>query len=56
MLAWAKTSLWNSSQVNATESQYWGVNIGSGNVLVPSGNKPLPEPLLTQIYVAIWHD
>ena len=22
--------------------------------LVPSGNKPLPEPMLTQIYVAIW--
>ena len=28
--------------------------IGSGNGLVPSGNKPLPEPMLTQIYVAIW--
>ena len=24
-------------------------NIGSGNGLVPSGNKPLPEPMLTQI-------
>ena len=23
------------------------VNIGSGNGLVPSGNKPLPEPVLT---------
>ena len=22
--------------------------------LVLSGNKPLPEPMLTQIYVAIW--
>ena len=22
-------------------------NIGSGNGLVPSGNKPLPEPMLT---------
>ena len=30
------------------------VNIGSGNGLVPSGNKPLPEPMLTQISVAIW--
>ena len=28
-------------------------NIGSGNSLVPSGTKPLPEPMLTQIYV-IW--
>ena len=26
-------------------------NIGSGNGLVPSGNEPLPEPMLTQIYV-----
>ena len=30
------------------------VNIGSGNGLVPWGNKPLPEPMLTQIYVAKW--
>ena len=30
------------------------VNIGSGNGLVPSGNKPLPEPMLTQISVDIW--
>ena len=29
------------------------VNIGSGNGLVLSGNKPLPEPILTQISVAI---
>ena len=37
-----------------TGSYWWQVNIGSGNGLVPSGNKPLPEPMLTQIYVAIW--
>ena len=30
------------------------VNIGSGHGLVPSGNMPLPEPVLTQISVAIW--
>ena len=30
------------------------MNIGSGNGLVPSGNKPLPEPMLTNIYFAIW--
>ena len=29
------------------------MNIGSGNGLVPSGTKPVPEPMLTQIYVAI---
>ena len=34
---------------------HWSsVNIGSGNGLVPSGNKPLPEPMLTHIFVAIW--
>ena len=33
---------------------FWLVNIGSGNGLVPSGNNPLPEPMLTHIYVAIW--
>ena len=33
----------------------WYVNIGSGNDLVPSGNKPLAQPMLTQIYVATWH-
>ena len=28
-------------------------NFGSGNGLVPSGNKPLLELVLSQIYVAI---
>ena len=32
----------------------WQVNIGSGNGLVPLGNKPLPEPMLTQKRAAIW--
>ena len=30
------------------------VNISSGNDLVPSDNKPLPEPMLTKLYVTIW--
>ena len=30
-------------------------NIGSGDGLVPSGSKPLPEPMLNLIYVAIWY-
>ena len=25
-------------------------------VMAPDGTKPLPEPMLTQIYVNIWHD
>ena len=32
----------------------WLINIVSGNGLVPSGNKALPEPILTQIFVAKW--
>ena len=32
---------------------WWKVNIGSTNGLVPSGNKPLHEPMVTRIYVAI---
>ena len=44
--------LWSWFKVSATESQ---VNNGSGNDLVPSDNKPLPEPMLNQIYGAIWH-
>ena len=32
----------------ATGPYWWYVNIGSGNGLVPPGNKPLPEPVLTQ--------
>ena len=35
--------------------QYWYyINIGSGNVLVPSGNKLLPEAMFTQFCDAIW--
>ena len=39
----------------AITTPHWSfINIGSGNGLVPSGNKPLPEPMLTLIPVAIW--
>ena len=40
--------------MNVTGLRLGSVNIGSGNGLVPSVNKPLPEPMLTHIYVAIW--
>ena len=30
-------------------------NIGSWNGLVPDGTKPLPEPMLTKFYEAIWY-
>ena len=35
-------TMWNCSQLNATEAHYWQVNIGSGN-----GNKLLPESVFT---------
>ena len=41
--------MWNYPQVNAEETHWWHVNTGSDNGLVPTGNKPLPEPMLTQI-------
>ena len=37
----------NLFQVNIFGPHSWWVNIGSGNGLAPSGNKPLPEPVLT---------
>ena len=41
--------------MNDVTGPYWGrVNIGSGNDLLPDGTKPLPKPMLTQFYVAIW--
>ena len=43
---WLRWLLWNCSQMTATEPQKRNVNIGSGNGLVPSGSKPLPEPML----------
>ena len=46
---------WNYSQMIATEPPLWEVNIGSGNGLVPSGNKPFSGPMLIQIYVTTWH-
>ena len=42
-------------QLNDTEYFRWQVNIGSGNDFVPLGSKSLPEPILNQIYVTIWH-
>ena len=34
-------------QMNVIGPYWWQVHICSGNGLVPSGNKPLPEPMLT---------
>ena len=32
----------------------WRVRISSANFLVPSGMKPLPEPMFTRILTAVW--
>ena len=50
---WLRYLIWNWPQMNATKPHWWLVNIGSGNGLMSSGNKPLPEPTLTQICVVI---
>ena len=34
-------------QMNATGPHWWLINTGSGSGLFMSGNKPLPEPMLT---------
>ena len=46
--------LWNCPNMIVIGLHWWSVNIGSGNSLVSSGNKPLPEPMLPHISVAIW--
>ena len=40
--------------MNVIGAHWWRVSIGSGNGLVPSGNKPLPETMLTKFYEAMW--
>ena len=41
-------------EVNAERHHWWSINIGSCNGLVSSGNKLLPEPVLTHIYVIMY--
>ena len=43
-------------QYVCTNLVYKTINIDSGYGLVSPGNKPLPEPILTPFYDAIWHD
>ena len=52
---WLRHLLWNCPNMTVTGCHWWSVNIGTGSGLVPSGNKPLPEPMLTQIFVCISH-
>ena len=48
--------LWIYSQINVTGPYLWKVNTDSGNGLVLTGNKPLPEPVVTETCVAIEHN
>ena len=41
--------------MNTKGPDWWQVNLGSGNDVVPSGIKSLPEPPMTQFYVGILH-
>ena len=36
-------------KVNITQCNWWFINIGAGNGLVPDGTKPLLAPMLTQV-------
>ena len=45
--------MWSRLQIDAAKPHRWFVNISSSDGLMPSGNKPLPEPILIQIYVAM---
>ena len=47
--------LWNCPQWNVTRPHWCLVNTGSGYGFVPLGNKPVPEPMLTNFYDDIWH-
>ena len=48
---WLRYLIWNCSQVNVTRPYSWEFNIGNG--LMPSGNKPLPELILTRFHVTV---
>ena len=47
---WVQLTDWPLKDVASIPSPYWlEVNIGADNGLLPSGIKPLPETMLTQI-------
>ena len=46
--------LWDSPQMNVEKPHWRSASIGSGKGLVPSGNKPLSEPMMSKFYVTLW--
>ena len=51
---WLEYLFWNCIQMNGP--YWWWVNVGSGNGLVPTGNKPLPNPDLCHHMVSLGHN
>ena len=51
---WFEIFWWLYPQTNTTGRYWWQVNIGLSYGLVQLGNKPLSQPMLTQIYVIIY--
>ena len=43
-----------SRETTLTRLNLWLVSIGSDNGLVPAGNQPLSELMLTKFYIGIW--
>ena len=54
LLSWAL--LTNCSRISATLPNGWLVTIDFDNRLVLSSIKPLPKPVLIQIFVNMWHE
>ena len=55
VLPWMKVfvSLINFIEICSWVSNWWYVSIGSGHSLVPLGDRPLPEPMLTEVLNAM---
>ena len=51
---WVRYLLWNCPQAIITGPYCWYFSIGSGNGLVSSSDKALPQPMLTKFLVAMW--
>ena len=47
-MSWRMYVVFTHDPGECQNPHYWGVNSFSGNCLGPSGNKPLPEPILNQ--------
>ena len=51
VLTFCEIALWRMS-LDPTDDK---PDVDPNNGLVPTQNKPLPEPVLTQLYVVMWH-